>query len=480
MKTTEDSIAQSKHGEPQRAPGPLSEPIAPRPPRRLESGVRSILLVDLLALLLVLASGPAAYLWLDSSRPGPLATTAIPATNASSAAPAVSPDAGGSGAPGASPGLGSSAAPTADTSRKPVYGEDTWIRTDPLPQAKWAAASVVLLDGRVMVVGGATASSSFDAVASAAIFDPSTGHWSRVTDMLQPRAYAMAVTLADGSVLVAGGSHNGQPLDTAERYFPGAGIWVAAGRLNLPRTQGTLTLLGDGRVLAAGGGIEGTPGWSTTASAEIFDPATNSWTLAAPMSVARGRHTATLLAGGEVLVTGGATVYYGDIGDVTPSAEIYDPRANAWRVVAPMSEPRYVHAAVRLRDGRVLVAGGWYATSNVDPSHETAEIYDPATNRWTATGSMKNGRAEYGLVSLPDGRILAVGGVDPAYKVQAGSELYDPTTGVWRVAGSLAVAVEWAAVEALPDSRVLVAGGGLDVLASEATATCEVFTPAPR
>ena len=188
MKTTEDSIAQSKHGEPQQAPGPSFEPVPPKPRWTLETGVRSILLVDILALLLILASGPAAYLWLDSSRPGPLATTAIPSMNASPAAPAVAPGAGGSVAPGASPGLGSSAAPTAGTSRKIVYGEDTWTRTDPLPQAKWAAASVVLPDGRVMVVGGATASSSFDAVASAAIFDPSTGHWSRVTDMLQPRA----------------------------------------------------------------------------------------------------------------------------------------------------------------------------------------------------------------------------------------------------------------------------------------------------
>jgi len=105
---------------------------------------------------------------------------------------------------------------------------------------------------------------STDAVATATVFDPATGHWSAVTDMLQPRAYPMAVTLADGSVLVAGGSRNTQPLDTAERYNPDNGTWVAAGRLNLPRAHETLTLLNDGRVLAAGGGIEGGPGWAST------------------------------------------------------------------------------------------------------------------------------------------------------------------------------------------------------------------------
>jgi hypothetical protein len=93
---------------------------------------------------------------------------------------------------------------------------------------------------------------------------------------------------------------------------------------------------------------------------------------------------------------------------------------------------------------------------------------------------MTNARAEFGLVPLLDGRILALGGVDPSYKVQAGSELYDPATGEWQVTGGLGVAIEWAAVQTLPDGRVLVAGGGLDALASEVTAACQVYTPAPR
>ena len=191
-------------------------------------------------------------------------------------------------------------------------------------------------------------------------------------------------------MLVAGGSRNGQPLDTAERYNPATDTWVAAGRLNLPRTQGTLTLLRDGRVLAAGGGVEAGPDWNSTASVELFDPKSGAWTLTAHMSVARARQTATLLADGEVLVAGGATTFHGETGSVTANAELYDPKAGTWRAAAPMSHPRYVHGAALLPDGRVLVAGGWYATSNSDPSHETAEIYDPAANRWTATGSMQS------------------------------------------------------------------------------------------
>jgi hypothetical protein len=447
--------------------------------RSFESGIGAILLVDGLALLLVIASGPAAYLWLDQSHPGPLSTpTLVPTLPAPTAMPDASPG-GGSSAPGASLPPGSTGAPSAGASPGLVYGAGTWVAADPLPVARWATASAVLHDGRVMVVGGATGTSSFDAVAAAAIFDPVTGKWTAVTDMLQPRAYAMAVTLDDGSVLVAGGSENGQPLDTAERYNPSNGTWVAAGRLNLPRTQGTLTLLGDGRALAAGGGIEGSPAWTSTATAEIFDPTIGTWSLVAPMSVARARQTATLLQDGEVLVAGGATTYHGETGSVTATAEIFDPRADSWRAAPPMSEPRYVDAASLLRDGRVLVAGGWYSTSNSDPSHATAEIYDPATNRWAATGSMTSGRAEYSLVGLPDGRVLAAGGVDPAYGVQATSELFDPTTGTWQATGSLAVATMWPAAQALPDGRVLLAGGGLDALADRVTAACEIYSPPP-
>jgi hypothetical protein len=482
VSTQDGSKIQLKDGSAGHAPVAMPDRERLRPRRTPGSGIGSILLVDAVALLLVFASGSAAYVWLDQSHPSALVASAGPeAVSVETPAPDASPGAVGSGfGSGASPGVGSSLAVSASPSPKRVYGNGTWVPADSLPGARWATASVSLHDGRVMVVGGATGGSSIDAVATATIFDSATGHWSAVTGMLQPRAYAMAVTLTDGSVLVAGGSRNDQPLDTAERYLPETGTWVAAGRLNLPRTQGALTLLRDGRVLATGGGIEGAPEWSATASAELYDPKSGAWSIAAPMSVARAAHTAVLLPDGEVLVAGGATTYFGESGAVTATAEIYSPATNAWRSAGLMSHPRYTHGAALLTDGRVLVAGGWYSTSNSDPSHETAEVYDPAANRWAVTGSMTSGRAEYGLASLPDGRILAAGGVDPAYKVQAGSELYDPTTGVWQVTGKLAVPTMWPAIQTLPDGRVLIAGGGLDAVGSRVTAVCEIYSPPPR
>ena len=106
-----------------------------------------------------------------------------------------------------------------------------------------------------------------------------------------------------------------------------------------------------------------------------------------------------------------------------------------------MSVARYHHVAALLPDGRVLVAGGWALTSNSDKSLASAEIYDPATNRWTATGSMATGRARGNIAALPDGRVLVVDGVDPAYHVMATAEIWDLASGRWRPTGRLPTAV---------------------------------------
>jgi N-acetylneuraminic acid mutarotase len=273
---------------------------------------------------------------------------------------------------------------------------------------------------------------------------------------------------------------NGQPLDTAERYFPATGTWVAAGRLNLPRTEGSLTLLQDGRVLAAGGGIEGAPGWAATASAEIFDPASGEWSIAAAMEVARANATVTLLADGEVLVAGGESTFEASGGSVTATAEAYSPRLNSWRAAGSMTKPRYSAGSVLLPDGRVLVAGGWYSEKASDKSHNTTEIFNPATGLWTAAAPMTSPRAQHALVNLPDGRVLAVGGVDTSNKIFIGTEMYDPATGTWRPTQPLGLAVILPAVQVLLDGRVLVAGGGLNVSGTKLTAACQVYSPAAR
>ena len=437
-----------------------------------------VLAVDFVALSLVVAFSGAAWGWLDGSRP----TDAIASSPTAGFSGAVATPIGSSSAgpsevtPSASP----SASPSPVPSATPTPTGGVWTPAESVPYTFWGAGTTLLNDGRVLVVGGTSTASSATAVASTEVYEPTTGHWTATTDMLQARAYPMVVTLNDGSVLAAGGAIDGLPLASAERYMPDFGGWMQAGTMHSPRTQGTITLLADGRVLVAGGGNAGKPSFAATAGAELYDPVTNTWTVAASMSMPRTLHTATLLHDGEVLVAGGATAYTGGQGTVTSSAEIYDPKADAWHAAASMSVARYVHSATRLGNGHVLVVGGWAFTTNFDPSLATAEVYDPASNRWTATGSMAAGRARFGLVSLNDGRLLAAGGVGPTYRMLATTELWDPATGHWQATGSLGTAVMWPAIAVLPDGRTLIAGGALDTRAAQTTGVCALYSPPTR
>jgi hypothetical protein len=144
-----------------------------------------------------------------------------------------------------------------------------------------------------------------------------------------------------------------------------------------------------------------------------------------------------------------------------------------------MTAARYADAAALLPGGRVLVAGGWSLTTNDDPSLASAEIYDPATNAWTVTGSLGDARGSLTMAGLPDGRVIAIAGVDPAYHVLASTEIYDSVLGTWQGTGRLPVALERPAMGILPDGRVLVAGGAIDATAGHVTAVCAVYSARP-
>ena len=262
--------------------------------------------------------------------------------------------------------------------------------------------------------------------------------------------------------------------ETASTRTPG---FHHAGQLGVAVAFQTATLLGDGSVLIAGGTI-----WGSTASSAAYryDRKTGAIVESGRMAQPRWGQTATLLPDGEVLVSGGATTYHGEIGSVTARAELYNPHSNQWRQAASMSIPRYVHQAALLTDGRVLVAGGWSFTANSDPSKSSAEIYDPHTDTWAATGSLATARAEFVMLRVGDGRVLAVDGIDANYRLLSTSEVFDPTTGAWKASGKLQVALMWPAAALLQDGRVLIAGGATDIGGSGRTATCELYAPAPR
>ena len=366
-----------------------------------------------------------------------------------------------------------SAAPSADW----LFGDGSWRGTGSYPGgAVWAQGVALLADGRVFVVGGTSGPDSREAVATAALFDPTSSSWSSVAPMLEARTYPAVAVLQDGTVLVAGGARNQVPLATAERFDPRTGTWTSAGRMTVAHTDATASVLPDGRVLVAGGGMTARP-YAATARTDLYDPASGTWSAGPPMSVARADQTATVLADGRVLVAGGATVYYA-LGQVHASAEIFDPQRNSWTTVASMDSARYTAAAVTINGGRqVLVAGGWDSTADLAPSLASAELYDVAGNTWTPVGSMSDGRGQFRMVLLTDGRALAVGGIDSTYNVLSSADLYDPGSQTWTGTGRTPVPVFWGALAALPDDSVLIAGGATDKNTIGETAATALYRP---
>jgi hypothetical protein len=234
-------------------------------------------------------------------------------------------------------------------------GSGRWVPTGSLSAARSLHTATLLPNGEVLVAGGGTGSNA--GLASSELFNPGAGGWSATGNMRQGRFWHTATLLRDGTVLAAGGLGGGLPLATAERYLPASGSWEPVDSLAIPRVSHTATLLADGRVLVAGGTVVQGSSAAPTATAEIFDPASGTWSGTSNMSTARASHTATLLPSGRVLVVGGE----GSEGTAfvsLASAEIYDPESGRWVQATPIREARLGHTANLLPDGRVLVVGG--------------------------------------------------------------------------------------------------------------------------
>jgi N-acetylneuraminic acid mutarotase len=270
--------------------------------------------------------------------------------------------------------------------------------------------------------------------------------------MTSARAYHMATLLPDGKVLVTGGydgtnNPSTWSFATAELYDPAAGTWTATGSMADRRESHTATLLSNGKVLVAGGKRF----VYDLAGAELYDPASGTWTPTGSMNVKRSSHTAALLPNGKVLVVGGSQEFNGTIYSLA-QAELYDPATGTWSLTGSLAEDRYGHTTTLLSSGKVLVAGGYRRGYNTLAS---AELFDPATGTWTPTGHLVTARSDHTATLLPDGKVLVAAGINGANK----AELYDPASGTWTATADLTTARANHTAQLLPTGKVLVAGG---------------------
>jgi len=335
-----------------------------------------------------------------------------------------------------------------------------WIALQ-LPRAQHTAT--FLSDGRVLLVGGSVAPNI--QLADVEIYNPATGITTLVAPLHTPRLGHTATLLSDGRVLVVGGyNHTQLWLDDAEIYDPYADIWTVVPMLTTHGGGHTATLMADGRVLVVGGVVGS---GKLNDQVEIFDPHTNSWYAAMPLESERASHTSQLLEDGRVLVAGGGSATGFPAGG---DAIIYDPKVNDWLTTGAMVKPRIFGESVRLLDGRVLVVGGVNLEDTLSDSPNqkksaSAEIFDPISDTWTATGELSQARYGHVIKLLLDGRVLVSGGARDGDCCWTNDsfvreiEVYDPESGAWIPAGDLLQPAIYSAGILLPDGRVWITGG---------------------
>jgi hypothetical protein len=367
----------------------------------------------------------------------------------------------------------------------PLAAQGSFARTGDTTIGRNLCVATLLADGRVLVTGGTHTGDAGSVVnREAEIYDPATGKFSATGSMTVPRFTHAAVRLNDGRVLVLGGQETAKAsLASAEIFDPAAGTFTAAGKMNAPREGPTVALLKDGRVLIVGGLLHEGDNLFIVLAAEIFDPTTNQFTVTGRMQVPHADQAMVGLPDGKVLLLGGYRANPIGPGNVaTKEIEAFDPATGMFSTVGQLNEGRVSPTATLLPDGKVLIAGGFDVSADQQAiASTTVEVFDPATGMSSTPTAMSEPRLDQVAETLADGRVLLAGGLTGATldHSTATADLFDPATGKTTPAAALGEPRSGACAVRLTDGSILVVGGAR-VEAGKVAArlqTAELFKP---
>ncbi len=339
----------------------------------------------------------------------------------------------------------------------------TFSSTGSMTRTRQGHTATLLPNGLVLIVGGGNIGSTTN---TAELYNFATGTFTATGSMAVARVNHTATLLQNGKVLITGGFTGAGNLAkhaSAEFYDPALGTFSPAGNMSTQRANHAAALLQNTTVIIMGGASNQVSFLNTS---DVYNPGTNSMIPGVTMVTGRRSHTATTLTNGNVLITGG------DTGDVTATTEIFDP-ASGFSSGAPMSVGRYLHSAAALLTGSVLVTGGVLPASGTGP--QNAEVY---TSGFSAPIPMQVVRSNHSTTLIPTtGRVLVTGGSFLGTFAQSSAEIYDPETGLFSATGSMAFGRDTHTATALPNGKILIAGGTLPNFSE--TATAELYTPSP-
>jgi hypothetical protein len=335
-----------------------------------------------------------------------------------------------------------------------------------MTKAREGHAAVLLADGRVLIMGGnvlfvgkCPMACILPSTASVEVYDPITRKFSLGGSLAEPRSDVKALLLDDGRVLVYGGLDYDNTIEIFDPARRASVVVKAPAGKTLPAAA-TMVKLADGRVLIAGGTYDQAA--STSNVTLIFDPATGGFGDGPLMAKPRQRATATLLDDGRVLIAGGDYME-GFNGNTNDSVELVDPSMPVYqaKLFAPTHTPS---SATLLADGRVLLlesAPTDSTTNCVTPV--PAEIFDPRTDTFTTAGPMSTPRFLSTAIGIQDRRVIVLGGLDPTCNgVNTTVEAFDPDTATFQAIATEFPKITDFSATLLGDGEILIAGGNLN------------------